>query len=343
MNNKIVLGFSGGMDSAYTALLLKEQGFDVIAVNLVMHSSCDFSDAAIYTASKVNIPIKIINARDVFEEKVILPFSNQYVNGFTPNPCISCNPNVKFKLLFDVADEVGADFVATGHYVNKIVHNDRVTFSPAKDLRKDQAYFLYRLTQSFLHRLIFPLANIEKQTIKNFFDAEMPSALSSNKESYDICFIADKSYESIVSAYAPLPPEGNIIDDCGNIIGKHKGIHAYTIGQRKGLGVALGKPAFVSKIDAVENSITLSFAGCCEIDKFIVKDCCYLLKDRVEIGDKYYVKVRYNAKPVQCIVDDIYDDCVIIRFEEHQKPVAKGQSAVFYDDNGLMVFGGVIS
>ncbi len=336
------MGFSGGMDSAYSAILLKEAGYDVTAVNLVMHQNCDFSAEAEYTAKKLGIDIIIVDVVKRFEETVILPFSRQYISGVTPNPCIICNPEMKFKLLFEAADNLGADFVATGHYVRKTVVNGRYSFAPAADAFKDQAYFLYRLPQEYISRLLFPLDGIEKKQIKEYFATYASDVLCSSKESYDICFIGNKKYEDIVSEYVELPPCGDIIDVNGNVIGKHKGIHAYTIGQRKGLGVALGKPAFVSDINPNNNTITLSYAEDNFVTGFSITEPSFLAVDNVEIGDSYYVKVRYKAKSVKCTVVKIDKGIIFVAFETPQKPVAIGQSAVFYDEYGIISFGGFI-
>ncbi len=341
MNKKVVLGFSGGMDSAYAAILLKNQGYDVIGVNLVMHDNCDFSYAASHTASLLGIPLIVVDARQEFKDKVIKPFADEYVSGYTPNPCIVCNPAVKFKLLFDVADKQNAEIVATGHYVKTIYQEGRYTFAPAADSFKDQAYFLYRLPQEYLKRLIFPLEGITKSTIKDYF-LNHNGILSSSKESYDICFIGNNSYEDVVSDYVQLPPCGDILDAHGKIIGQHRGIHAYTVGQRKGLGVALGKPAFVSDINAENNTITLSFVGENTVEEFSVEKACYLSRASLNVGECFYVKVRYKAKPIKCCVTDISCDKISVKFEVSQKPIAKGQSAVFYDEDGLIVFGGII-
>ncbi len=341
-NKKIVLGFSGGMDSAYAALLLKDKGYDVVAVNLLMHDNCNYTEAAKYTADKMGLDFVPFDARVPFEAKVIKPFVSSYVRGITPNPCIACNPLVKFKYLFHVANELGIEHVATGHYAKKVLSsNGSFTFAAATDASKDQAYFLYRLPQEYLANLIFPLENTKKNDIKNFFEAH-PEYLFASKESYDVCFVADREYSDIVAEYSELPPSGSIIDVDGNILGKHNGIHNYTVGQRKGLGVALGRPAFVTSIDADENTVTLSYPETAYIKQFDVYDCNFMSKESVFLGERFAVKIRYRAKPVMCTVCDVDKNIITVEFDDMQMPVAKGQSAVFYDENELIVFGGII-
>lgn len=341
MREKVVLGLSGGMDSAYTAITLMEQGYDVTAVNIIMCDDCDCSDASARMAEGLGIGFDVIDARRDFEALVIKPFVNAYVNGITPNPCVLCNPSVKIGKLFEYMKLHGANYVATGHYAVPVMKSGRWSFAPAKDATKDQGYFLYGLSQEVISRLLMPLGNVMKTEIKSFF-AESNSAITPPKtESTDICFVSGKSYVDILSAYAPLPPSGNFVDEEGNVLGEHRGIHNYTVGQRKGLGIVLGKPAYVSRIDPCNNTVTLSM-GKALVDEFSVKNVNLLCASELNRGDRFFVRVRYRARLAECLVDFAVEDEVRIRFAEPQPPVASGQSAVFYDDKGVIAFGGVI-
>ena len=339
MGRKIVLGLSGGMDSAYVAIQLINAGYEVVAVYALMHDSCDGTEEARKLAQALSIDFITVDMRGLFEEKVVLPFVNDYIGGRTPNPCVLCNPAVKFKALIDVADKLGIEKIATGHYAKPCVYEGRYSFAPAADASKDQCYFLYGLKQDVIKRVVMPLADVLKSDIKHYFLVN--DVLSFSKgESTDICFAA-KGYRSIMEQHVKLPPEGDFVDAEGRVLGRHKGLHNYTVGQRKGLGIALGRPAFVKGLDAASNRVILSFAEDFFADEFKVRDINYMSVPAINVGDSFYVKVRYRATAVKCTVTVIDGDAITVRFNEPQKPPASGQSAVFYTD-GVVAFGGVI-
>lgn len=340
MEKRVVLGLSGGMDSAYAAIKLKEEGYNIVGVYALMHDSCNGLDDAEALAKALNIEFLWVDARATFEEAVIKSFASDYVSGRTPNPCVKCNPSVKFKTLCDVADRLGIHNVATGHYATPCLREGRYSFSPAADATKDQGYFLYGLSQDTLKRIIMPLSSVVKKDIKAYF-ADNKIFEFTKGESNDICFAAD-DYREIICAYEKLPEKGQFVDINGKILGEHDGIHNYTVGQRKGLGIALGRPAFVREIDSANNRVVLSFAEDALCDGFKIKNCNLMATPEVLVGDSYKVKVRYRANPVGCKIVAVEGDTVSVAFDEPQRVTAKGQSAVFYNDEGIIAFGGVI-
>lgn len=340
MQRKVVLGLSGGMDSAYVALKLIDSGFEVIGVHIFMSDDCDGREEARKLAAVLDIELIIIDARSRFEDKVIVPFVQDYINGRTPNPCVKCNPCVKVKILAEVADELGVKMIATGHYAKPAYKNGRHSFAPAVDASKDQAYFLYGLPQELIERLLLPLADVTKKDIKAFFNSNSGFSFA-NGESNDICFAAN-GYRDIIERYTVLPPAGNFVDRAGDVLGRHNGIYNYTVGQRKGLGVSLGRPAYVVDINADDNTVVLAFLEDSVISSFKVKDIVYLSALGVCKGQRYKVRVRYRSKPVWCSIDNVTDGVISVAFDAPQKVTACGQSAVFYDEADIIAFGGII-
>lgn len=342
MGKRVILGLSGGMDSAYTAIKLLELGYDVTAVYILMCDACNSSAEAAALASALGVSFEVLDAREEFERLVVAPFARAYVNGITPNPCVLCNPSVKLKKLYDFMVSNGADYIATGHYSVPVNRGQRWSFGMAADVSKDQGYFLYAVEQEIIGRTLMPLGKVLKSDIKAYFDADNGGVKPPKTESTDICFVSGKSYVDIISKRFALPPAGDYVDENGKPLGKHKGIHNYTIGQRKGLGIALGRPAYVSAIDAASNTVTLSVGDAC-CSGFNVENVSYLSVPSVSAGDRYTVRVRYRARPVNCVVTAVTEKGVSVSFDAPQPPVAKGQSAVFYDGEGVIAFGGVIA
>lgn len=342
MAEKVVLGLSGGMDSAYAAIKLLEMGYELVGVNIVMRDNCDCSDKAERLSKLLGIEFCVFDARDSFERNVIKPFADAYVNGLTPNPCVLCNPAVKLKQLFLAAERYGAKYVATGHYSVPVEIGGRYSFAKAKDEKKDQGYFLYGLSQVMISRLIFPLGNVLKSEIKDFFRTNTRYLIESNIESTDICFVENGRYADVVAEYRALPPKGKFVDKNGAVLGEHNGIHNYTVGQRKGLGIALGVPAYVCSIDPVSNTVMLSFDVDERQKRFKISRPNYLMCERVEEGSAFFVRTRYRSKPLRCIVNKVLDGYIEVEFCDETATAAPGQSAVFYDENGYIAFGGII-
>lgn len=341
---RILLGASGGVDSTYSGSLLLNKGYDVEGAVLVMSEHTD-TGAALRSCEELGIKLNIVDARAAFEEHVIRDFLEQYSNGRTPNPCVMCNRYVKIKLLCDYAEANGFDKVATGHYCNININeeNGRYAASMAEDKVKDQSYMLWQLTQRELAMLMTPLSYINKEETYTAARAE-GFASAGSKESQDICFLPNGDYASFVEARTGKFPEGDFVDKEGNILGKHRGIIHYTIGQRKGLGISFGEPMFVTKIDPVANTVTIEPKGGEWMKGFTCDGLNFQYLDEPtdgEISEKeLYVKIRYAAKPALATVRYSNKTAEVI-FAEPQRAVTPGQSAVFYVDE-MIAFGGFI-
>lgn len=346
---KVVVGMSGGVDSSVAAYLLKEQGYDVIGVTMqlwegedVEGNCCGLTAAedARTVAARIGIPHYVFNFKDVFKEKVIDYFIKEYLNGATPNPCIACNRYVKWEALMHRAMEIGADYIATGHYANIVTHpvTGRFTLKTAEN--KDQSYALYNLTQEQLSKTLMPDGAYPKSEIRKI--AEKIGLVVANKpDSQDICFVPDGNYSEFINSNTDtVITEGDFVDCEGNVIGRHKGITNYTIGQRKGLGIALGVPAYVTSIDKENNRVVIGSNDDLFKTHVIVKDYNPMGLGKITEEVRCYGKVRYNQTKAPCIIrpKGEYIEAV---FDEPQRAVTPGQAAVFYDDE-YVVGGGVI-
>ena len=339
---KILVGLSGGVDSAYTAYKLKNTGHDVEGIVLVMHEYTDI-DAAKKAADIIGIPLTVSDCREVFKKYVISNFISEYSIGHTPNPCTVCNRYVKIAQLCKYANENNFDKAATGHYA-KIHYDDntqRYCVQKANDAKKDQSYMLWHLTQEQLKTLYFPLCDMTKEEIKKEVEKTELAYLCKQKESQEICFIPDNDYASYIEKEKGVFPEGDFIDKNGKVIGRHKGIIHYTIGQRKGLGIALGAPAYITCIDPVNNTVTVEKMSDVHGD---LLTACSLNSQLIPFkdGDEYVldVKIRYAAKPITARVR-IENGKAVAEFETPLRAITPGQSAVFFKDDKI-AFGGVI-
>ncbi|MCL2517097.1 MAG: tRNA 2-thiouridine(34) synthase MnmA [Oscillospiraceae bacterium] len=329
---KVLIGMSGGIDSTYAAHLLRYAGHDVEGAVLVMSGHTNI-EAAEISARQVGIKLNVINCEKKFDEFVINNLIDEYSAGKTPNPCVMCNRYVKIAALCDS----GFDKIATGHYAH-VKKAERYYIERAKDSSKDQSYVLWQLTQEQLSKLITPLAGLGKKIIKA--DAAK-LGYQCLPESQEICFIPDKDYAGYIERIRGKYPSGNFIDTAGNVLGTHSGIINYTIGQRKGLGVSIGKPMFVTKIDAIGNTVTLAeeehlFTTQMEVGGLVYQ---YLNPEKTDFQAE--VKIRYAAKPVSAHVK-IKNDRALVTFQTPVRAVTPGQSAVFYDDNKILC-GGIIN
>lgn len=339
---KILVGMSGGVDSAYAALKLMEEGHTVEGAVLLMHDYTELS-AAEQTAKNLGIKLYVIDARERFKQTVIPNFINEYLSARTPNPCIICNSEVKFRLLKDFAVEHGFDKIATGHYARLKTFcqgkDERYAIAEALDTKKDQSYMLWRLPQDILSMIVFPLSDVEKtDTRKGAASALLPVA--NKAESQEICFIPDGDYASYIEERGGVCPAGDFVDENGKILGKHNGIIRYTVGQRKGLGIALGVRTFVSKIDPVSNTVTLT-SNPTEREELTVSGIVLSGIKNIDSCAEYRVRLRYQAKPLACAVSDMGDGRARVVLKERARVVTAGQSAVFYDGD-TVAFGGFI-
>lgn len=373
-NKKVVLGLSGGVDSTTAALLLQEKGYEVIGLYFdAMGKGREDAGAvrAEMAAKQLGIKFLYRDVSDIFREKVIGNFCSEYVCGRTPNPCIVCNPDVKFKTLLAAADEVGADWIATGHYAGTYQdpESEEWFIRRAKSEAKDQSYMLYRLGEDVISRLILPLNDAEDKEAVREIARKKALKNAEDKDSQEICFIEDgDDYKAFLRRNGCDLPKGDFVDADGNILGEHQGILHYTIGQRKGLGIALGKPAFVTGIDSEKNQVVLGDNQ----DLFkteVVSDGNILLgidfsqmaqqerEARQADGESgearslgitgfdnmsgITAKIRYAAKPAAASLKLLPDGKILATFEEPQRAPTPGQSIVFYR-NDLVLGGGFI-
>lgn len=331
--DKILVGVSGGVDSAVCVHVLKDQGFAVTGAVIRFSPAHDKAVAeAEAAATALGIPLVVIDATAEFEQQVIEPFCQNYSNGITPNPCVVCNPLVKFKLLCQAADERGIHLIATGHYarVDETASGEyRICKAASKN--RDQSYMLYRLGQDVLRRLCLPIGEFEKDEIREMAHAlGLPCADS--PDSMEICFIPDGDHAAFIAQRGIPAKAGSFIAPDGSVLGPHKGITHYTLGQRKGLGIALGRPAFVKAI--LENGdVVLGWAGEEFFSGMRLQGICTPNGQPLAAGE-HLVKVRSAAQPVACR----YDGADLVTFNEPARAPAPGQSAVFY--NGDVVIGG---
>ena len=345
---------SGGVDSAVAAYLLREQGYEVIGVTMQVWQDdngftereggcCSLSavDDARMVADTLDIPFYVMNFKEVFREKVIDYFMEEYVEGRTPNPCIACNKYIKFDELLHRAEALGADFVATGHYAKIYEKDGRMVIEKAIDDTKDQTYALYNLTQEQLRKTLMPCGDYRKTRIREIA-REMDLGVGNKKDSQEICFIDDNDHGRYIYEKKPeLRIPGHFVDERGKILGEHKGIAYYTIGQRKGLGLSIGRPVFVSKIDKDKNEVVLSDESALFKTTLYADKINWVSKDEITETYQTTAKIRYSAKPAACTIYPLGDGSVKVVFEEPQRAITAGQAVVFYDDN-LVLGGGTI-
>ena len=336
---KILVGLSGGVDSAAAALSLLENGHEVEGAVLMMHEFSDVQGAK-DVASSLGIPLHVVDMRESFDREIKEYFADEYASGRTPNPCILCNERVKFAGLLDFADKNGFNMIATGHYAHIVSLDGRITLACASDAKKDQTYMLYRLPSNILSRLVLPLANIKKEDAREMLRVAGCN-FADKADSQEICFLPDGNYADFVRSVRGDFPHGSFVSEGGEVLGEHRGIVNYTVGQRKGLGIALGERMFVTEIDPVKNTVTLApkMSGKIEllIDKAVFSGVDKSSLDDVEV----LVKVRYTAPLVPARASAQDDGKVLIKTSEPVK-AAPGQSAVAYDRTGRVLFGGFI-
>lgn len=337
---KILVGMSGGVDSSAAALILKEKGYSVTGLTLKLckeDKEQDINDAKA-VCEKLGIEHLTLDLKNEFKEKVIDEFINQYKIGLTPNPCLECNKYIKFGKMLELALEKGFDKIATGHYARVEKKGERFILKKAIDISKDQSYVLYSLTQHQLKHLKLPLGCLTKPEIRA--KAEESGLVNANRpDSQDICFVPNGDYAAFIEESGGFVSEkGNYTDINGNILGKHQGVIHYTIGQRKGLGIALGKPQFVIDKSSETNTVVLGDEENLFKKEVLVSDVNFIPFDKLEREMRVTAKLRYRHAEQPATIYPIDDTKVKILFDEPQRAPSSGQGAVFYD--GDMVVGG---
>lgn len=352
----VVVGMSGGVDSSLTAALLLQQGYEVVGITMRLwedttavhenHLGCCALDA-VNDAKKVcdilGIAHYVLNFREPFREKVVQYFIDEYIAGNTPNPCIACNRYMKFDLLLKKAMEIGADYVATGHYARVEYDNNlnRYLLKKGIDTQKDQSYVLYHLNQVTLAHFLFPLGSYTKLQTRHIAE-KLKLPVAHKKESQEICFIPDDDYKSFITRMAPESlQKGFFVDTKGKILGEHHGLGLYTVGQRKGLGIAFGKPMYVVKLDKEKNQVVLGSNEEVFARELIAADVNLIMFDKLSEKMLVNARIRYNAKESPAYIEPLSDGKIKVVFETPQRAVTPGQSVVFYQ-NDIVVGGGVI-
>lgn len=355
MKRRVMLGMSGGVDSSAAALLLQKTGYEVTGVTLRLRPPClasggtggdpqlsDIEDAR-RVCGRLGIEHRVMDLTERFEQAVIAPFAALYEAGRTPNPCVLCNPAIKFGAMLDRAEQMGFDYIATGHYA-RIEQTPQGRWllkkSPAA---KDQSYVLYGLSQRQLARTLLPIGGYAKPEIRALAEAA-GLAVARKKDSQEICFVDDNDYAAFLERYTGHPAQpGDFLDAAGNVIGRHRGVTHYTVGQRKGLGVSFGRPMYVTGIDAEHNTVTLGEERERYASELTAGDLNFIPFDTLESEREAQVKVRYSASPTKANLIPLPAGRVRVVFETPQKSVAPGQAAVFYDGDTVLGGGTILS
>ncbi len=353
---RVVVGMSGGVDSSVAAYLLKEAGYEVIGVTMQIwqdearevqeaNGGCCGLDAvedARRVASVLGIPYYVMNFRREFQERVIDYFMEEYLAGRTPNPCIACNRYVKWESLLQRSLEIGADYIATGHYARITrLPNGRYAVRNSKTAAKDQTYALYNLTQEQLRHTLMPVGAYTKEEIRQIAE-KIGLQVAHKPDSMEICFVPDGDYAGFISRNSGREvPEGNFVTTDGTVVGRHKGITHYTVGQRKGLGLSMGRPVFVTEIRPDTNEVVVGDSAEVFSDRLLCDRLNFMGISGLDGELEVTARIRYNHPGARAVVRRLEDDLAEVVFEEPVRAVTPGQAVVFYD-GGYVLGGGTI-
>ena len=341
--SRVVVGMSGGVDSSVAAALLKEQGYDVVGMTIRVKPGDDSDDdiqVAQKVADKLGIAHHAVDCRELFSRKVVDHFCSEYSRGRTPNPCVRCNEYVKFATLLNKARELGAEFVATGHYarIERDGSSGKYQLKKGRDSGKDQSYFLYFFQQDIMGRILLPLGEMRKEDVRDIARS-LDLASADREESHDVCFVAKGDYRGFVGARMPQAGEsGPILDRQGNELGRHRGILSYTIGQRKGLRLSYDEPQYVLAIDVGRNAIVVGSKADVYGDELIASELNWIEFDALEQPIEVKAKIRYRHREGDALVTPVSNGEVNIKFAQPQMAITPGQAVVFY--RGSTVVGG---
>ena len=351
-DKRVLVGMSGGIDSSATCIMLQEQGYEVVGVTMrTWDVASQFASPeqeepgfileARALAERLGIEHHVADVREEFKQVIVKYFIDEYMQGRTPNPCVMCNPLFKERILCEWADQTGCAWISTGHYCRLEERNGKLYIVAGDDITKDQSYFLWRLPQEVLRRFLFPLGNYTKQEVREYLKEKGFEAKAKGGESMEVCFI-EGDYRDFLRQQIPdidtqIGP-GYFVDSKGVKIGQHKGFPYYTIGQRKGLGIALGHPAHVLRINAEKNTVMLGTADDLKTEYMLTEDAMITDMQELLSCPNLMVRIRYRSKPIPCQVLPLENNQMLVRFLGEASAIAPGQSAVFYD--GQRVLGG---
>lgn len=353
------MAMSGGLDSSVSAILLREQGYDLVGITMKTWDyassggsrketgccSLDSINDARILAVNLGFPHYVLDLREEFQEHIISNFIDEYMHGRTPNPCVLCNSYVKWDALLKKADQLKCDYIATGHYAAVREENGRYVLSKGIDSKKDQSYVLYGISQENLGRTLLPLGGYHKSEIREIAKDRGFEFLANKSESFEICFIPDNDYRGFLKRNVEnLETEvagGDFVDKEGNVLGQHKGYPFYTIGQRKGLEIALGEPAYVSQIDADTNTVVIGKRDDLLTNHLQIKDVNFVKYNLIDPDQELMIKIRYHDSGVKCKVKQIGSSLLMVELLSPASAVTPGQSAVIYEGNDV-VAGGII-